>query len=115
MYFYSNPQFDHFHELIINQELGRIHARGYSDGLGGGTIIGIPRILHHMSHTDHLEGLPPIVNFARPALRDKIVPDCLLFRKFICLAVTEAFAGSDVAGIRCRAERVKDGWMVNGT
>jgi hypothetical protein len=34
------PQFDHFHELVINQEFSRIHARGYSDGLGGGTMIG---------------------------------------------------------------------------
>ena len=75
----------------------------------------VPRILPHMPHTDGLEGLPPILNFATPALRDKIVPDSLSFRKFTCLAVTEAFAGSDVASIRCHAKRVKDGWVVNGT
>ncbi|KAG6831810.1 hypothetical protein H0H92_007487 [Tricholoma furcatifolium] len=92
-------EFDCFHELIIAQELGRIHARGYSDGLGGGTCI----------------GLPPVLNFAKPALRNRIVPDILNGKKFISLAVTEAFAGSDVAGIRCRARRKNGEWVVNGT
>ncbi|KAF9468150.1 acyl-CoA dehydrogenase [Collybia nuda] len=95
-------EFDYFHELIISQEMARIHARGYSDGLGGGTCI----------------GLPPILNFGKPALRDKIVPEVLAGKKFICLAVTEAFAGSDVAGLKCSAKRVSDGWVkwiTNGT
>jgi hypothetical protein len=43
------PQFDYFHELIINQEFSRIHARGYSDGLGGGTIIGTVFPYRHIS------------------------------------------------------------------
>lgn len=32
-------EFDHFHELIMGQEIARINARGYGDGLGGGTWI----------------------------------------------------------------------------
>ncbi|KAF8071705.1 acyl-CoA dehydrogenase [Lyophyllum atratum] len=92
-------QFDCFHDLILGQELARIHARGYSDGLGGGTFI----------------GLPPVLNFGKPALRDKIAAECLDGKKFICLAITEAYAGSDVAGLRCRADRVDGGWVVNGT
>ncbi|KAJ6531720.1 acyl-CoA dehydrogenase/oxidase [Mycena capillaripes] len=92
-------QFDPFHELILNQELARLHARGYNDGLSGGTII----------------GLPPVINFGPPALRDRIVEDALSGKRPICLAVTEAFAGSDVQGLRCRATRTEDGWIVNGT
>lgn len=34
------PQFDYFHELIMAQEVARLNARGYYDGLGGGTYIG---------------------------------------------------------------------------
>jgi alkylation response protein AidB-like acyl-CoA dehydrogenase len=92
-------EFDQFHELIIWQELGRLHARGYSDGLGIGTCI----------------GLPPVLVFGSPELKAAILPDILNGKKFICLAVTEAFAGSDVAGIKCRASRTKGGWIVNGT
>ncbi|KAJ7127060.1 acyl-CoA dehydrogenase/oxidase [Mycena epipterygia] len=92
-------EFDAFHGLIITQEFSRLHARGYSDGLAGGTII----------------GLPPIINFAQPALRDRIVAETLSGKKSLCLAVTEAFAGSDVQGLKCRATRVEGGWVVNGT
>ncbi|KAF8962777.1 acyl-CoA dehydrogenase/oxidase [Flammula alnicola] len=92
-------EFDPFHELIIWQEFSRIHARGYSDGLGAGTCI----------------GLPPVLNFGGKHLKDAIVEDILSGKKFICLAVTEAFAGSDVAGIKCHARPTKDGWVVNGT
>lgn len=48
-------------------------------------------------------------------MRDKIVPEVLAGKKFVCLAITEAFAGSDVAGLKCSAKRVADGWVVNGT
>ena len=33
-------EFDYFHEMIMGQETARVHARGYTDGLGGGTYIG---------------------------------------------------------------------------
>jgi hypothetical protein len=33
-------EFDYFHELIMGQEIARIHARGYGDGLAAGTFIG---------------------------------------------------------------------------
>lgn len=37
--------------------------------------------------------------------------------KFVALAISEAFAGSDVAGLRCTAKKSDDGkwWIVNGT
>lgn len=61
------------------------------------------------------EGLPPVLNFGTSSLQNRIVPEILSGKKFICLAVTEAFAGSDVASLRCRAIKVDDGWIVNGT
>lgn len=38
----KGEDFDYFHELIITQELSRIGSRGYSDGLLGGMVIGLP-------------------------------------------------------------------------
>ncbi|KAH9994801.1 acyl-CoA dehydrogenase/oxidase [Russula vinacea] len=55
--------------LIVHQEIARCGARGYGDGLQAGAII----------------GLPPVINFGRP--------EVLSGKKFICLAISEAFAG----------------------
>jgi alkylation response protein AidB-like acyl-CoA dehydrogenase len=46
----------------------------------------------------------------------QIVPEVLSAKKFICLAISEAHAGSDVAGITTTAVRSEDGkeWIING-
>ena len=87
--------------MIIHQEFARVHARGYIDGLGGGSCI----------------GLPPILNFGSPAIQQRVVPQVLGGKKFICLAISEAFAGSDVQGLRTTAKKTPDGkhWIINGT
>lgn len=93
-------EFDYFHEMIITHELARSGVRGWMDGLQGGMVI----------------GLPPIVNFGNPDLQKEIIEPVLAGEKFIALAVTEAFAGSDVMGIRTTARKQKDGsYVVNGT
>lgn len=45
-------------------------------------------------------GLPPVLNFGSAEIKAKIVPEVLAGKKFISLAISEAFAGSDVTGIR---------------
>ena len=55
------------------------------------------------------------MNFGQPALREKVAKEVFAGKKFCSLAITEAFAGSDVAGLRCAAKRVDKGWIVNGT
>ncbi|KAF9048416.1 acyl-CoA dehydrogenase [Panaeolus papilionaceus] len=92
-------EFDYFHELIMGEEIARIHARGYNDGMGGGTYI----------------GLPPIMNFGKPHIRDRIVAEVFAGKKLCALAITEAFAGSDVAGLKCLAKKVEGGYRVTGT
>jgi len=60
-------------------------------------------------------GLPPVLNFGNEALKAKVVPDVLSGRKPICLAISEAFAGSDVAGLRTSAVKTEGGksWVIN--
>lgn len=50
-------------------------------------------------------------------LKEKVTKECLGGKKFMVLAVTEAFAGSDVAGLRTTAEKTEDGkhYIINGT
>jgi alkylation response protein AidB-like acyl-CoA dehydrogenase len=38
-------------------------------------------------------GIPPVLNFGSKELQDKILPDVYAGKKFICLAISEAFAG----------------------
>lgn len=94
-------EFDYFHELIITQELSRSALRGYADGLLGGKVI----------------GLPPVLNFGSEQLKAKVVPEVLDGKKFICLAISEAHAGSDVMGLQTTANKTEDGkhWIINGT
>jgi len=57
------------------------------------------------------------MNFGSPELKAKIIPEVLSGKKFICLAISEAFAGSDVSGLQTRATKSPDGkyWIINGT
>ncbi|KAJ7931447.1 acyl-CoA dehydrogenase NM domain-like protein [Mycena leptocephala] len=94
-------EFDYFHELIINQEIARCGARGYGDGILSGKVI----------------GLPPVLNFGSEELKARVVPEVLQGKKFICLAISEAHAGSDVMGLQTTAVKSEDGkeWIINGT
>lgn len=80
-------------ELVINQELARMGARGYGDGLNSGMVI----------------GLPPVLNFAKEPLRSKVLEEVFSGQKVISLAISEAFAGSDVSGLRTTATKSEDG------
>ncbi|KAF9485194.1 peroxisomal acyl-CoA-dehydrogenase [Pholiota conissans] len=94
-------EFDYFHELIITQEFARSSLRGYGDGLLGGKVI----------------GLPPVLNFGSDEVKAKVVPEVLNGKKFICLAISEAHAGSDVMGLQTTAVKSEDGkeWIINGS
>lgn len=94
-------EFDFFHEMICHEELARIACPGACDGLGAGLVI----------------GLPPLIQFGSEALIQKYAPGIIAGDKRICLAISEAFAGSDVAAIKCRATKSPCGtkYIVNGT
>jgi alkylation response protein AidB-like acyl-CoA dehydrogenase len=61
-------------------------------------------------------GLPPVLHFGSKYLRDKVAGPCMRGEKTICLAITEPYAGSDVAGLRTEAKKTADGkhYILNG-
>jgi alkylation response protein AidB-like acyl-CoA dehydrogenase len=61
-------------------------------------------------------GLPAVHNFARSPLREKVLNEVLDGKKLLCLAISEAFAGSDVANTKTFAKKSADGkhWIVTG-
>jgi alkylation response protein AidB-like acyl-CoA dehydrogenase/predicted heme/steroid binding protein len=98
----KGEEFDYFHDLIISQEMCRPLARGFQDGNMAGMTIGLTAVL----------------NFARdPAWKKRIADEVFSGKKKLSLAITEAFAGSDVAGLRTTAVKSADGshYIVNGT
>jgi alkylation response protein AidB-like acyl-CoA dehydrogenase len=44
-----------------------------------------------------------------------VLPDILSGKKFVALAISEAFAGSDVSGLQTTAVKDGDRWIVTGT
>lgn len=93
-----NGQPDAFHDLIFWDEI----ARCGSGGVMAAVFISMAI------------GLPPLLGVASDAIKQKVVPGVLRGEKILCLAITEPYAGSDVAQIQTTAERVGDHYIVNG-
>lgn len=93
--------FDFFCDLIISQELVRANARGFQDGNMAGMSISLSAVLAWANDQE---------------LKERITDEVLSGKKKMSLAVTEAFAGSDVAGLRTTAELSPDKshYIVNG-
>ncbi|KAI1845124.1 hypothetical protein JX265_002791 [Neoarthrinium moseri] len=98
----KGEEFDYFHDLIMGQEGSRANARGFQDGNMAGMVIGLPCIMNYMKDQQR-----------KKAIMDEVFSG----KKKMCLAITEAFAGSDVAGLRTTATKTPDGkhYIVNGT
>jgi alkylation response protein AidB-like acyl-CoA dehydrogenase len=99
----DGKEFDYFHDMICSQEGVRGANRGFQDGNMAGMVIGLTCILNFCQKN--------------PALQKKVTEEVFSGKKKICLAITEAFAGSDVAGLRTTATKTPDGkhYIVNGT
>ncbi|TMU72751.1 acyl-CoA dehydrogenase [Pseudomonas fluorescens] len=89
---------DLFAKVAASEELMRCGSGGLVAGLGSLDI-----------------GLPPIVKWARPDVRDRVVPQVLSGEKISALAVTEPGGGSDVANLQTRAVRDGDFYRVSGS
>lgn len=93
-------EFDYFHEMLAHQEISRLGLPGFIDSLGAGWLISAPAIYH----------------FGSPRIRDTIGKQLLKGDKWSVLAISEPFAGSDVAAIKATAVKTPDGkhYIVNG-
>lgn len=91
---------DHFHDMIMVDELCRSGSQAVFMACYGGLAY----------------GGGPIVHFGSDEMRKRYLPDLLTGKKRICLAITEPRAGSDVAGLGTTAQLTKDGkhYIVNG-
>jgi len=58
--------------------------------------------------------LPPVLHGASDEIKDKIAKDIIQGKKYISLAISEPYAGSDVANIKTTAVKNGDHYIVNG-
>ncbi|MCP4434299.1 MAG: acyl-CoA dehydrogenase [Actinomycetia bacterium] len=87
------------YSMIMGEEVGRCASLGVAMAIGVQTDMATPAL--HRFGTDELKE-----RYLRPALAGHQVAS---------IAVSEPDAGSDVAGIRTRAVRDGDEWVINGT
>ena len=96
---YGGQGGDYYSALVLAEEI--CHAR--SGGLGMGVAV----------QTDM--AMPPILAFGTEEQKQEWAAPAIRGEKILCLGITEPDAGSDVAGIKTRA--VKDGneYVINGS
>ena len=95
---YGGQGGDFVHEAVLVEELSRCASGGTAAGIGA--HIGI--------------ATPPVWKFGTPDQKQRYLVAAIAGSKIGALAITEPDAGSDVASLRTRAERVDGGWVVNG-
>jgi acyl-CoA dehydrogenase len=96
---YGGSALDTLYSAILAEELGRSTFGGFAVTV---TV-----------HTDMAS--PHLANFGTPEQLQRWLPAVIRGDKVCAVAVTEPDAGSDVAGIRTRAVRDGDHWVIDGS
>lgn len=96
---YGGQGGDYYCNLVLAEEM----ARAGSGGLAMGVAV----------HTDM--ATPPILKFGTEEQKQRYLAPAVRGEKIACIGITEPDAGSDVAGIKTRAARDGDGWVINGS
>ena len=96
---YGGADLDTMASVVLAEELGRCTFGGFSADL--------------LVHTDMAS--PHLANVGTPEQMARWMPGITSGKSVCAVAVTEPGAGSDVAGMRTRAVRDGNGWVINGT
>ena len=96
---YGGQGGDYYASLVLSEEM----AKARSGGLAMGVAV----------HTDM--ATPPIHLFGTEEQKQRYLVPSIKGEKISCLGITEPDAGSDVAGIKTRAVRDGDEWVINGS
>jgi acyl-CoA dehydrogenase len=95
---YGGQGGDYLHDAVMCEEMARVGSGGTAAGIGAHINI----------------ATPPIWKFGTDEQKQRYLAPAIRGEKIGALGITEPGAGSDVAAITTRAERVDGGWVVNG-
>jgi acyl-CoA dehydrogenase len=90
---------DHLDDAVLSEELSRCGSGGVAAGIGAHVSI----------------ATPPVARFGTAEQKERFLAPAIRGQRIAALGITEAGAGSDVAGIRTFARRVDGGYVVNGS
>jgi alkylation response protein AidB-like acyl-CoA dehydrogenase len=96
---YGGQGGDYYSSLVLAEEIVHSNSGGLAMGVAVQTDMALPPILAFGSEEQKQQ-------WAVPAIKGEAI---------LCLGITEPDAGSDVAGIKTRATRTDDGWVINGS
>ncbi|MDO8209446.1 acyl-CoA dehydrogenase family protein [Conexibacter sp. CPCC 206217] len=96
---YGGQGGDYYANLVLAEEM----AGARCGGLAMGVAV----------HTDM--ATPPILAFGTEQQKQAYLTPAMRGEKIACIGITEPDAGSDVAGIKTRAVRDGDEWVINGS
>jgi alkylation response protein AidB-like acyl-CoA dehydrogenase len=96
---YGGQGGDYYSSLVLAEEITHAHSGGLAMGLAVQTDMAMPPILAFGTEEQKQE-------WAAPAIEGT---------KILCLGITEPDAGSDVAGIKTRAVKDGDEYVINGS
>ena len=96
---YGGQGGDYYANLVLAEEM----AGAQSGGLAMGVAV----------HTDM--ATPPILAFGTEEQKQQYLAPAMRGQKIACIGITEPDAGSDVAGIKTRAVKDGDEWVINGS
>jgi citronellyl-CoA dehydrogenase len=96
---YGGQGGDYYTSIVLAEEMANANCGGLSMGVA--------------VHTDM--AMPPILAFGTEEQKQQWIVPAIKGEKILCLGITEPDAGSDVAGIKTRAVRDGDGYVINGS
>jgi alkylation response protein AidB-like acyl-CoA dehydrogenase len=96
---YGGQGGDYYSALVLAEEIGHANSGGLAMGVAVQTDMAMPPLLAF--GTEEQKRL-----WAEPAIKGE---------KILCLGITEPDAGSDVAGIKTRAVKDGDEYVINGS
>src|SRR6058998_718064 len=96
---YGGQGGDYYTSLVLAEEMAHAHSGGLAMGVAVQTDMAMPPILAFGTEEQKQQ-------WAAPAIAGKAI---------LCIGITEPDAGSDVAGIKTRAVKDGDEYVINGS
>jgi alkylation response protein AidB-like acyl-CoA dehydrogenase len=96
---YGGQGGDYYSALVLAEEIGHSNCGGLAMGIAVQTDM----------------AMPPILAFGTEEQKHQWAQAAIKGEKILCLGITEPDAGSDVAGIKTRAVKDGDEYVINGS